>query len=422
MKKLVLISVFLIANFLVSAQDWQPLSMGGANSTIFTIVEDTAKGVFYVGGFFNDVGGLPVSKIAMNNGVQWDDMNGGLTKDIYRMEVYNGKLYAGGNGQVLNSAGLVVWNDTLWSSVINVGVTDTFVHDMEVYNNKLYVAVTGWNPAPFGTLYEYDGVTTSVVANFTNSTQLDIISMKVHNGELYVGGTFDSIQGSISAKNIAKWDGLTWSNVGGNGVIDGGVGSIESFNGELYVGGWFQTIDGVSANYIIKRASGNWTTLGIGMDAQVSSMHVHNNDLYIGGDFILADGVTCNKIAKLSGNTFVPVGTGMNGGVLTLNSYNSALYAGGGFSQAGGQNCDNIASFGVVTTIGEGTLNDDIFVYPNPSEGKVWIKGYQGDVTVYSVLGAEVYKGTSKAIDLSELKKGLYFVLMGDISKKILIK
>ena len=158
------------------------------------------------------------------------------------------------------------------------------------------------------------------------------------------------------------------------------------------------------------------------MDAQVLSMHVHNNDLYIGGDFISADGVTCNNIAKLNGTTFVPVGTGMNGSVITLSSFGPVLYAGGSFSQAGGQTCNNIASFGGTTAILEELQLDIISVYPNPTTGKIWVEGNGKDVIIRSVLGVEVYKGKSGLIDLSELKKGIYFVIMGDVSQKFLIK
>lgn len=421
MKNLLLISIFLIAN-LLSAQDWQPLSMGGADNTIHCVVENSAKGVFYAGGTFSDVGGLPANKIAMNDGISWNNMNGGVTGNIRSMEVYNGKLYVGGIGAIWSSAGLAVWNDTLWSGGTGIGTTNTQIFAMTVYNGKLYVGVSGFSSTPLCRIYEWDGVTRTTIADFTGTTTRAIYAMEVHNGELYVGGYFTGIQSSISATNLVKWDGATWNNVGSNGATNGKIYSLKSHNGDLYVGGSYQIIDGVTTDRIIKRSSGNWVTIGVGMDNTIYKMHSHNGELYVSGSFTLADNVSCSKVAKLSGSTFTPVGTGMNTDVVAMCTFNNSLYAGGYFTQAGGQSCGYTANFGGVITGVEEKSTDEISIYPNPSNGLIRVDGYKGNITVYSSFGSEVYRGASGAIDLSGLKGGIYFVSAEGISKKIIIK
>lgn len=422
MKKLISISIFLIASLLISAQDWQPLSMGGADNTINSIVVDSARGVFYVGGSFSNSGVSSTNRIAVNNGVYWNNMSTGVSSIVRSMIMYDGNLHVGGNGYMYGSHGIGVWDGTSWSGVM-IGSPLYAINAMEVYNGKLYVGISGTNPDPMCRVIEWDGTTATTIANFTGTNTRGIFTMEVHNGELYVGGYFTGVQSGIPATNIIKWDGTIWSNVGNNGSTNAKIFSMESYNNELYIGGSFQIIDGITTDRIIKRSSsGNWVTFGTGINASVYSMHVHNSELYVGGGFTLANGVTCNGVAKLFGNTFNPVGTGINGGMSAMGSYNSVLYAGGTFSQAGGQNCDNIASFGSVITETEEYLQDEISIYPNPSNGMIQIDGYKGNVTIYSFLGSEVYKGVSGAIDLTELKKGIYFVVTENFSKKIIIK
>jgi len=83
--------------------------------------------------------------------------------------------------------------------------------------------------------------------------------MFVYNGDLYVGGHFDTA-GGIPVKNIAKWDGTSWSSVdvGVWGAIGGGIdgsGAFAAYDSSLYVGGGFDTAGGLPARDIAK-----WTT------------------------------------------------------------------------------------------------------------------------------------------------------------------
>ncbi len=60
--------------------------------------------------------------------------------------------------------------------------------------------------------------------------------MAVYNGSLYVAGGF-YYAGSTTALNIARWDGTSWSAVGGgigNLGQQNGVACLTSYNGLLY--------------------------------------------------------------------------------------------------------------------------------------------------------------------------------------------
>ena len=75
--------------------------------------------------------------------------------------------------------------------------------------------------------------------------------------------------------------------------------------------------------------------------------------------------------------------------------------------------------------IKEITENNTISFYPNPTKDKVTITA-DGDVTIFNSLGqiAKVVKDVKgiKEIDVSDLESGVYYVKIGDITKKLIIE
>lgn len=65
-----------------------------------------------------------------------------------------------------------------------------------------------------------------------------------------------------------------------------------------------------------------------------------------------------------------------------------------------------------------------IQIYPNPSQGQIWVKGVTGEVTIYNSAGQLIlskYIDGNEQIDLSEFGSGLYFINIGDYNQKLLI-
>src|SRR6185503_4148795 len=90
---------------------------------------------------------------------------------------------------------------------------------------------------------------------------------------LYVGGYFTSA-GGVAASRIARWDGSSWSALG-SGIFDAGSGPDASVSAltvyddgggpALYAGGNFLTAGGVAASGIAKWDGSSWSALGGGM-------------------------------------------------------------------------------------------------------------------------------------------------------------
>jgi hypothetical protein len=183
---------------------------------------------------------------------------------------------------------------------------------------------------------------------------------------LYAGGWFTTA-GGVPAKNIAKWNGTSWSALGSGlnfhvfalTVFDDGSGGGPA----LYAGGWFTTAGGVPANRIAKWNGTGWSALGYGMsgpNTEVAALTVFDDGrgggpaLYAGGRFITAGAVPANRIAKWNGTSWSALGSGMSGTVTSLTIFDNgsgggpALYAGGVFSSAIDSGDSYIARWGCV--------------------------------------------------------------------------
>ncbi|HKR06074.1 MAG TPA: T9SS type A sorting domain-containing protein, partial [Bacteroidia bacterium] len=128
-----------------------------------------------------------------------------------------------------------------------------------------------------------------------------IRSMGVYANELYVGGTFDTVDG-VSALNLARFNGSSWSSAGDIGVAGAGdgVSAITEYNGELYCGGHFTVAGGIATGGIARGNGSSWQALGSsgGTDGVVLALHVFNQSLYVGGGFNNAGGISVGNIAK----------------------------------------------------------------------------------------------------------------------------
>ncbi|MCX6917216.1 MAG: hypothetical protein NT167_29960 [Verrucomicrobia bacterium] len=163
-------------------------------------------------------------------------------------------------------------------------------------------------------------------------------------GNLYIGGSF-TIVGNVIAKNIAKWDGSSWSALGPG--VNGEVRAMAVSGGTLYAGGYFTTAGGTAAISIAQWNGSSWSALGLGMNNVVEALAVSGGTLYVGGDFTRAGGNAANYIAQWDGSSWSALGSGMAGGdypyVFALAVSGGTLYAGGDFTTAGGTAATNIA-------------------------------------------------------------------------------
>jgi hypothetical protein len=131
--------------------------------------------------------------------------------------------------------------------------------------------------------------------------------------ELYAGGNFTTAGNATPLRRIAKWNGTTWTEVGG-GITNGTVSALAGSASTLYVGGSFTSVGGVTnRNRLLKWDGSQWSTLGSGIarlspsSSSVSDIAISGNDVYLVGTFSYAGGRPSAAIAHWNETVaFVP--------------------------------------------------------------------------------------------------------------------
>ncbi len=402
MKKIIFL---LLITFTCQAQTWVPVG-AGTNGSISSLV--VYNNTLVAGGGFSVAGGNTVYGVAQWNGASWSNV-GGVTNEgggVYALQVYNANLYAGGLHDIMQ------WDGTTWTSVANCDI----VLALATYNGKLYGGSLNYTPCSGSHIIIYDGAAFSTVP--VSGSYPSISALGVYNGELYAGGNFTAING-VSANNIAKFNGTSWSAVTGMN----GAGAMCVYNGEFYVS---------EGSSIYKFNGTTWTVVGTFVNGGIGALAVYNNMLWAGGVFITVAGTAVNNIATWDGTNWAAAGSiGTDStGVNALCVYNGELYAAGNFSTVGGNPANYIAKIDS-TTMGIKQLANTIqlTVYPNPATSSLQVsinKGYIVKFTLYDVLGKEAISTKEKNMDVSGLPGGVYFVQVktgeGVLTKKIIVQ
>lgn len=189
---------------------------------------------------------------------------------------------------------------------------------------------------------------------------------------LFVGGYFTTA-GGVPAPGLARWDGRSWTDVGGS--VGGDVPAVLAMTvwdddgagpnpPALFVGGEFTSAGPISANRIAKWDGRSWSALGEGIDGDfpfVSALAPYDEDgdgpnptrLMAGGEFTLAGGQPAANVARWDGRNWSQVGGGVNRFLDALTVWDpdgagparALLMAGGRFTRAGGQSATGIAQW-----------------------------------------------------------------------------
>jgi hypothetical protein len=338
---------------------WSALGTG-MNSSVHALALD-GSGKLYAGGWFTTAGRVSANGIARWDGSSWSALGGGMDGGVFALALdgSGNHLYAGGyfttaGGVIAN--GIAVWDGSRWSPLgSGMGGTNyPYVSALALDGSgNLYAG--GWFTTAGGVIANYivmwDGSSWSALADGDGMSSLVSALVLDRGGNLYAGGNFTTA-GGVSAKRIAMWDGSSWSPLGSG--MDDPVWPLVSAlaldgSGNLYAGGYFTTAGGVSANCIARWDGSSWSPLGGGMDGGVDTLALDGSgNLYAGGWFTTAGGVSANGIAMWDGSSWSPLGSGMGGmgspsvRALALDG-SGKLYAGGYFTTAGGVSANHIA-------------------------------------------------------------------------------
>ena len=425
---------------------WSALGTGAANGVsggAVLALAAASTSELYVGGAFNQAGGVAANRIARWDGTAWTALGAGGANGVSGGNVLalavggSGKVYVGGNFMQAGAAaanGVAEWNGSAWSAL---GTTSNGVSGGTVYaltaagNGDVYIggSFNGAGGSAASRIARWNGTAWNEVGTGVSdgSNGGAVFALATAGSNVYAGGIFTQA-GAVATSNFALWNGSVWgtlgSGSGGNGVSSEIFAIAVAGNGEVYVGGRFRQVGRTAANRVAKWNGTAWSALGSGATRGLNAAAVYalavssTGDVYMGGDFAEAGGTTANKVAKWNGLAWSALGAGFavgvsGGDVMALAvADNGDLYVGGGFTQAGSTAATGVAKWNGTawSTLGTGTANGvsggAVYTILPVGNGEVYVGGEFSQAggapansvakwsgTAWSTLGAGVANG-----------------------------
>lgn len=351
----------------------------GSFPVSFAAYDDGTGEALYTTGQFGIPGVSGGSNIARWDGNAWQGVGGGLLGSFSNViTVFNGDLIAGGNfdsaGGVPGTEKLARWDGTQWHSMDAQSASflnsmwDLEVYDDGITGEQLYIGGNYQNiggVAGVNYISKWDGTTYTEVGGTIGGAVpliiLDIAQGDLGNGNmLFAGGRFLNIDG-VAALNVAQWDGTQWTD------LDAGISRPSGFaqvlhmvvwddgsGPALYVGGRFETAGGLPVSRNIAKWDGSsWSSMGGGFNADVQELIPFDDGtgeaLYALGNFDQVGGNPVSRIARWNGTSWEPVGSGANGTIFggTVFDYGEgpSIVLGGGFTRVDGLDAGLVAAY-----------------------------------------------------------------------------
>ena len=152
------------------------------------------------------------------------------------------------------------------------------------------------------------------------------------NERLYVGGSFNMVDGQLPANNIAyvteDETAFTWHALGAG--VNGEVNAIKEFDGKLFVAGHFTEAGDQAANNVAYWDGTAWHDAGCTYGT-INDLIVYKGELYASGDFDVCAALSEVNFAKWTGTLWQQI-PGLEGNVNTMEVVGENLYLGGTFS------------------------------------------------------------------------------------------
>jgi trimeric autotransporter adhesin len=343
---------------------WQPLAGGMSPSTSYDyiIALKPFGNRLVAAGRFGFMNGLPRKKIAAWNGVNWDDMGGGIdwvynpptsNDAVWALDIYNNELVAMGlfyQAGGLEAPRIARYNGVGWLPFI------------EGINGPINAMIASGSSIFVGGAFSFNWLNQGVMHHVmrVDGTALDPLVMVQTGGRgtggnvhalgfhmfsalqgprLIIGGAFASA-GGINASNIVSYSLTTTQGYSALGAgLNGPVTAVASYGGAVWAAGAFSGsgASGEPLYNIARYVGGNWVRPGPWVFPAMQTMMVHDGMLIIGGAPNQTGGVSA-----FDGITLHHYGAA-NGVVRAMVAYEGDLVVAGDFTTIGGVNAMRIA-------------------------------------------------------------------------------
>ena len=236
--------------------------------------------------------------------VNWQTYPGAPTSGFWDMDTLDGKLYV--------STGLVrEYDGSTWNTLNNYNnSSNTPNKDKSCIKNlqgALYAGSGAFNTSGKGDMHYYKNGSWTLHqnSNFPYTGNYKIRCYSENAGTIYMAGLFE-VPGNNGFRNVAKWDGSEWVNIGRNfGYYPPTteIKDMESYQGKVYIteGNNVWAYNGTNWDSLFYPSNGN---INFPMGGGISDMVVYRNKLYISGIFNLDQATTNVLLVSYDGSSF----------------------------------------------------------------------------------------------------------------------
>ena len=367
------------------------------------------NGELIASGTFASIAGVPANNIAAWNGTTWRPLASGLgvgNSQVRALATYNNELYAGGTF-VATGAGALVYNiarfdGSAWRSVAN-GVaeatnTSSSVNALLNFGGDLVVAGDFSNAGdiPARNIARWNGSTFSGFAQgIGRDTFSSVNVLAVINGTLFAGGIIDALPGGSTNtfSGLAQWSGTQWTRSANNYTF-GEVRSIRTFQDSIYI-----ATASVDQNQLVRWTGSSTPPVPVLPAPAAGFPQLYHLDSYA-GQLVIAGSLSADAAAfyrgmgvvNFNGTSFNSFGRGFAGSITALQPDGDGVFMAGSIQFAG----NAPATRGLVRWNGASTWE----TYP----GSIFNSGAINDVTRFGnqiIVGGSFFTSTSGINHLS---------------------
>jgi trimeric autotransporter adhesin len=334
-----------------------PGKLAGLQTTVRALTSDGSN--VYAGGAFLYAGQTNATRVGRYDGSRWHSLGTGLNDDVRQLALLGTNLYAagdfsGGAGGPL-ALRLARWNGAQWQPLNNTAFNN--ISSLAVRGNDLFVGGFGGINAVNGTAADvarWDGTNFWSFLRFEENTfaafpfpGTNVTSIGIQGNNVYLAGNFwltqcdANLENCIASSNVMRFDG-TYARLMGSG-LGGPASAIAVIDTNVFFAGSFTIAGSVTVNRIARWDGQSWSQVGgVGVvgSGTISALAVMGTNLYAGGSFTNINNVRASRVAKWDGLSWSPLGSGTAftataGPVLALHVVGQDLYVGGTFRTAG---------------------------------------------------------------------------------------
>jgi hypothetical protein len=266
---------------------WSPLG-SGTNGYVFSLAAyDAGEGAqLYASGVFSTAGGIPATNIARWDGSSWAALDGNVygTPPRGSLAVYDDgcgpRLFVGGVNEIdgINAGGIAKWDGEDWACLgaglgaVPAGTVRALHSHDDGSGRALFMGggysqgVTRWNGQRW----------LPVGSGLVSAPYVDFVAHDDGSGTAHYASVATSPAGS--GYGVARWDGTSWSVLGMTSFSFVGVAALASIDfgsgPELYAGESFASIGGVPSRNLARWNGSTWSGVGGGTNNIVYALAV----------------------------------------------------------------------------------------------------------------------------------------------------